>query len=77
MARRKKFRPVVTVRDIMAETPDYTRRSLRIAAKKHIVNEDSKTRWEELQKLPIQGAMNRISSPDLASVWAKALETLP
>lgn len=48
MARRKKFRPAVTVRDVMAENLDYTRRSLRMAVKKHVVEVDSKTRREQL-----------------------------
>ena len=73
---RKKFKPVVFVRDVMAEDPGRPRKSLCEAAKRKVSQEDNTDRHNNLVSLQRQGQMLSNTAPDAASVWAKAIEVV-
>ena len=74
-AQRKKFRPAIVVRDTMQEDPSRSRKALLTAAKRRVSSED--VRLTGLQSLPRQGHMIRATTPDTATIWAKAVQSLP
>ena len=76
-AKRKMFRPAVVVRDIMKEDSSRGRKALAAAAKSKVQEEDEVSMLQDLQQLPKQGHMSRISSPESASVWVSVVTKLP
>ena len=74
---RKKFKASVVVRDALAEDPSRNRKSLASAAKRATQQADDARRETELKNLEKQGQMMRIASPDGASLWSKAVQSLP
>ncbi len=59
------------------EDPSRPRKALLKAAKRQVTDEDDDNRLTELQSLPRQGHMIRSTSPDTASIWATAVQSLP
>ena len=76
-AQRMKFRPAVVARDTMQEDPSCSRRALVAAAKKRVANDEKEARLTDLRNLPRQGHMIRSTTPNTATIWAKAVQSLP
>ncbi len=66
----------MVVRDTLAEDPGRNRKSLAAAAKRNAQQADDKKR-EELKSLEKQGQMLRTTTPVGASLWVKAVQSLP
>ena len=77
ITQRKKFKPAVMVRDTMIDDPSFTRKTLRVAAKRKCREEDDTTRRDHLLSLPRQGELSRTATPASAKAWAEALVSLP
>ncbi len=65
------------VRDALAEDPGRNRKSLATAAERLTQQLDDEKREKELKSLEGQGQMMRSNTPVGASLWAKAVESLP
>ena len=77
VTQRKMFKPAVMVRDTMIDDPSFTRKTLRVAAKRKCREEDDTTRRDHLLSLPRQGELSRTATPASAKAWAEALVSLP
>ena len=77
ITQRKKFKPDVMVRDTMIDDPSFTRKTLRVAAKRKCREEDDTTRRDRLLSLPRQGELSCTATPASAKAWAEALISLP
>ena len=77
MLSRKKFKASVVVRDALAEDPGRNRKLLVSAVKRATQQVDDVRRETELKSLEKQGQMMRTASPDGASLWSKAVQSLP
>ena len=81
----KKIRPAIVVRDTMQEDPSHSRKALLTAAKRRVSSEEEDVRLTGIQSLPRQGHqslprqghMIRATTPDIATIWAKAVQSLP
>ena len=70
------FKPMVTVRDVMATDPGMNRRGLTQRSKALLATEDADKRLEHAQSLPRQGELLR-DTPDLAAeIWSSAVQSL-
>ena len=74
---RKKFKPAVVVRDAMVEDPGASRKALLSAAKGRVNESDNVARLNQVKSLERQGEMLRATTPDTATIWAKAIQSLP
>ena len=61
----------------MQEDPSRSRKALLTAAKRRVSSEEEVVRLTGLQSLPRQGHMIRATTPDTATIWAKAVQSLP
>jgi hypothetical protein len=77
LLQRKKFKPAVMVRDVMAEDPGCTRKGLTQAVKRKVIEEDDRVRQSQLFALEKQGQMMSTTPPDAAPLWSKAIQSLP
>ena len=71
--KRSKFRPSVVVRDVMAASPDFTRRSLSNGAKVMVQQEVFEERHEQLRSLEREGQLFRCASSDAAAILGRVL----
>ena len=67
----------MAVQEVMNMDPDFTRRSLTARAKGYVQAADDVDRLDNLQRLEKEGQMSRLSTPQAAEIWAKAVESLP
>ena len=74
---RKKFKPAVTVRNVMVEDPSRSRKALSAAAKRKVQEEDDTERLAQLRKLEKQGQMVTSVDGDEAKAWANTIQSLP
>ena len=74
---RRKFKASVAVQEVTMMDPDFTRRSLTARAKGYVQAADDVDRLDNLQRLEKEGQMSRLSTPQVAEIWAKAVESLP
>ena len=74
---RKKFKPAVTVRNVMVEDPSRSRKALSAAAKRMVQEEDDTERLAQLRKLEKQGQMVTSVDGDEAKAWANTIQSLP
>jgi len=75
---RKKFLPATIVRDTLQHDPGMSRRTLKVAAKRAIAEEENHTRLSEVQSLPRQGHMScTATASGAASIWADVIKQLP
>ena len=74
---RRKFKASVAVQEVMMLDPDFTRRSLTARVKGYVQAADDVDRLDNLQRLEKEGQMSRLSTPQAAEIWAKAVERLP
>ena len=56
---------------------DFTRRSLTARAKCYVQAADDDDQLDNLQRLDKEGQVSRLSTPQAAEIWAKAVESLP
>ena len=77
MLSRKKFKASAVVRDALVEDRNRNRKSLASAAKRITQQAEDERRETELKSLEKQGQMMRTASPDGASLWSKAVQSLP
>ena len=74
---RKKFKPAVTVRDVMVEDPSRSRKSLSAAVKRVVQEEDDNDRLSKLKMLEKQGQMVSSVDENEIEVWANTIQSLP
>ena len=65
------------MQEVMMMDPDFTRRSLTARAKGYVQAADDVDRLDNRQRLEKEGQMSRLSTPQAAEIWAKAVESLP
>ena len=73
----RRFKASVAVQEVMMMDPDFTRRSLSARAKGYVQASDDDDRLDNLRRLEKEGQMSRLSTPQAAEIWAKAVESLP
>ena len=61
----------------MVEDPGTSRKALLSAAKGRVNESDNVARLDQLKSLERQGQMLRATTPDTATIWAKAIQSLP
>ena len=70
------FKPMVLVRDVMADDPGVSRRGLALRSKGLLATDDTDRRLEHARSLPRQGQLLR-DTPDLAAeIWSTAVGSL-
>ena len=75
-SKRKKFRPAMVVQEAMKDDQSQTRRALRIASMRKVKMDEDESQLENLKGFPQQGQMMRIATPEVASTWAKSIQSL-
>ena len=76
-SQRKKFKPALSVRNILSIRPSQTRRQLTRSVKTSITTSDTQQMKDHLLSLPKQGSFLANAQDNNQALWSKVIPTLP
>ena len=74
---RAKFKPMLTVQEVMVADPGASKKTLMRRAKEAVKSAEIGERLEHSQSLPHQGEQHRLMERDAATLWSETVQKLP
>ena len=74
---RAKFKPMLTVQEVMVADPGASKKTLMRRAKEAVTSAEIGERLEHSRSLPHQGELHRLMERDAATLWSETVQKLP